>query len=132
MWQEPKVDWRAEDSFDIEDYQRIVGNIAVVKQLAEELYRTISLAPAVECKAGGIIFIEFFATVEDNLEKLWRGSIARTSYSKRVMQEGGSVWDKQDLARIEGTLGQLRSDLLAQREAQQIMPFILGGGTVEL
>ena len=37
-WIEPKTDWVASDYFNIEDYNRIIGNITHLRTLADELF----------------------------------------------------------------------------------------------
>ena len=38
MWQEPKIDWLATDSFNFEDYNRIKNNIAYLRKMAIDGY----------------------------------------------------------------------------------------------
>ena len=41
MWQEPKTDWSADDYINIADYNRIIGNIAYLHDLQQELYKPV-------------------------------------------------------------------------------------------
>ena len=38
MWQQPKTDWQASDFFNIQDYNRIKGNLNEIRSMALELW----------------------------------------------------------------------------------------------
>ena len=37
-WMTPKTNWKATDTFEIEDYARIVGNITYLRDLAAKMF----------------------------------------------------------------------------------------------
>ena len=50
MWQKPKTDWQASDFFNIEDYNRIKGNLNEIRTQALAVWPTCS-------SKGGIVTI---------------------------------------------------------------------------
>ena len=42
-WQQPKTNWTVTDRFNIDDYNRILGNLAYLHDKAQELYHVFSV-----------------------------------------------------------------------------------------
>ena len=43
MWQQPKTNWQASDFFNIQDYNRIKGNLNEIRAMALKLWPDLNL-----------------------------------------------------------------------------------------
>lgn len=68
-WIAPKTDWVASDYFNVEDYNRIVGNIIYLQYLAKTLFAEFDIRGMVEEKT---YYSNFYASemnlIEENIE----------------------------------------------------------------
>lgn len=129
MWVIPKTAWKITDSFMLTpDYERIRSNILHLQSMAGRLYPSFVLLPMSDYTIDGLPYLEFFAHIETNLERLYCGTFSRPGYSAKEVRENGSVWDFRDLNRIESILGQVYSDMLTQEAAKPVLSFVMGGG----
>lgn len=129
MWITPKTNWQVTDSFMLTpDYERIRGNMQHLHGMAQRLYPAFGLLSMADYTIEGLPYVEFFDSVEINLQKLYDGTFKRRDYSNRVMRENGPVWDFRDLNRIEGILQQAYSDMLTQEATKSVLSFRMGGG----
>ena len=68
-WITPKTDWVSTDYFNIEDYNRIIGNIRYLKDFAEELFKALDTLDMGEEKTYvSMIYAREMNAIESNLE----------------------------------------------------------------
>ena len=130
MWQTPKTDWKSSDYFNLNpDYLRIKGNIEALKELGGELYPTFSLKAMGDYTIEDIPDVDFFNTVEENVELLGQKTYWPVGYQQRqVYKENGRAWSHEDLNRLERNLQLLYTALKSQKEGCRALCFELGGG----
>lgn len=68
-WIEPKTNWESTDYFNIEDYNRIVGNLTYLKSFSEKLFRSYNLLDMEQEKTySSMIYAREINAIENNLE----------------------------------------------------------------
>ena len=72
-WINPKTDWSGSknERFEYSDYNRIVGNIAFLRQLADELFNGLSaIAEPTKKEVLQLFYAREMNDIENNLETL--------------------------------------------------------------
>lgn len=72
MWQEPKTDWSADDYINIADYNRIIGNIAYLHDLQQELYKPVPYTELAEKTVSDYPYAWEFNAIESFFECIKR------------------------------------------------------------
>lgn len=65
-WIEPKMDWTSSDFFNVEDYNRIIGNISFLKSYMDELFANLTQVSLGEEKTYESLF---YASEMNNIEQ---------------------------------------------------------------
>lgn len=128
-WTTPKTDWRPTDTFDLDpDYARIRGNVLHLADMARRLYPPVPLAEMAEHTAEDIPDAAFFAAVDGNADALLDGCYRPPGIRRgRRYAANGTIWDAEDLIRIESSLRELYPILRAQENARPVLAFTMGG-----
>lgn len=126
-WVEPKVDWKPEDWFNIEDYNRIKNNIDEVFQIAVLLYpNTKILDMGTDKKYEDYYYAEDFNTFEENLERIRNAVFPFDIGEKKVFYANQSFIDAQELNRVERATKLMYENLSGQRDGRYRLAFMLG------
>ena len=128
-WLPPKTDWTATDYFNIEDYNRITGNLEYLKTLGTSLfYGFPSIASLGDDKTyTSMIYAREINAIEDCLEKLNLGSYSFDIGDKKIYYANQSTITYSELNRIESAILLLYKTMTAHKEALPKLSFRLGG-----
>lgn len=131
MWKTPKTDWKSGDFFNIEDYNRIKGNIGEIKTLSLTLWPDLPYTDYQDMGADKTYQdISFYADeinrIEDNLESVCRNTYALEIGEKKTYEANQPFIDVDELNRIESALLRLYDNLTNQYESRRMLKFMLG------
>lgn len=135
-WQTPKTDWKATydaqgnytgDYLNPEDYQRIKGNLLVLKDVADELYSTITLPAIPDITAESYFFETVINALERSLDALANGTFATGKIETKTWAGNDATPLAADLNRIESACQWLYVMLPLQANARKKLPITLGG-----
>ena len=127
-WIEPKTNWESTDYFNIEDYNRIVGNLTYLKDLSLELFKDFTTEDMVGSKDySSMIYAREINAIENNLETVnintYNFDIGDTKefYPNKTTP----LWS--EFNRIESAMLLLHNTMLAHKNALPRLAFTLGG-----
>ncbi len=127
-WLPPKTDWKAEDYFNAVDYNRIIGNLAYLKNYAVQLFKEFEIASMGEDKTYvSMIYAREMNVIESNLEIINTNTYGFNIGKTQVFQanKGTPLWS--EFNRIESACLLLYNTLKAHKEALPRLVFRLGG-----
>lgn len=127
-WIEPKTNWKSTDYFNIEDYNRIVGNLTYLKSFSEKLFRSYNLLETEQEKTySSMIYAREINAIENNLE-----SVNINTYNFDIgdakefyPNKNTPLWS--EFNRIESAMLLLHNTMLAHKNALPRLAFTLGG-----
>lgn len=129
MWVNPKTNWNVLDYFNIEDYNRIKGNIEYLMELSSSMYR---LTGGVDMGADKRSPEEYYYADEinaltENLECISQTILFVDIGERITYYENGAfiAWD--DLNRIESATMRLYELLNVQKKSIRRLEFRLSG-----
>ena len=127
-WIEPKTNWESTDYFNIEDYNRIVGNLTYLKDLSLELFKDFTTEDMVGSKDySSMIYAREINAIENNLESVnintYNFDIGDTKefYPNKTTP----LWS--EFNRIESSMLLLHNTMLSHKNALPRLAFTLGG-----
>lgn len=130
MWQQPKVNWRASDYFNISDYNRIKGNINEIRTLAEDLWAEFSFSEMGEDKtyedAG--FYADEINLFEENIENFKNDLVALPVGDKKTFYDNTAFIDYEELNRIESACLWFYENVLSAKNDRRRLAFTLGTG----
>lgn len=135
-WQTPKTNWKVAydangnyigDYFNAEDYQRIKGNLLVLKDMADELYDPISLPDIPDITAISFFFETVINALERSIDAIVDGSTNWGFEPTKTWYGNDNAPLFVDINRIEKTCLKLFNGLTNQKRALKRLAFILGG-----
>lgn len=126
-WIEPKTNWVSTEHFNAVDYNRIIGNIAYVKTLAEELFSQVTDVSMGEEKTYlSMIYAREMNVIESSVKTLnletYRFAVGET----KTYKANGSTPLWSDFNRIEGAILLLHNTMIAHKAALKKLEFRLG------
>jgi hypothetical protein len=128
-WITPKTDWRNTDNINIEDYNRIIGNLEFIHAEMSKIGYRYNITPIgnVTHNREDVLFV--LNGVENNTQTTADNTTVRPEYQGSIEQFGNKpFWDWHDLNRIEGNIFGFRRNLNAATEAQYMIPLYCGVG----
>ena len=111
MWQQPKTDWRASDFFNIQDYNRIKGNLNEIRSMALELW------PEFEFEDMG----------QDKLDHICTGTYPFEIGDKRTYSENQPFIGWEELNRIESACLKMYLNIQSGMDSRPTLEMTLGG-----
>lgn len=127
MWITPKTNWQSTDYFNIEDYERIVGNHAFLHEKACALRPSFTIAQMVATKAyTDMFYASEMNTIEDNLEAINEGTYDFEFGEKPVYVQNGATPTYEEFNRIESAQLKLYKTLLGEESTLPTLEFTLG------
>lgn len=126
-WLPPKTDWTAKDYFNVVDYNRIIGNLAYLKNYAAQLFKEFDIASMGEEKTYlSMIYAREINTIESNLETINKNTYSFNIGKTQTFQanKGTPLWS--EFNRIESACLLLYNTLKAHKEALPRLAFRLG------
>lgn len=131
MWQFPKTDWQPNDLFNIQDYNRIKGNLEEIRNTALELYTTISFEEMGADKSyqDYSFYADELNRFEDNLEHICSGTYPFAIGNRtRVYADNTPFIMADELNRIESACLMIYQNLKSGADGRQQLEFTLNGG----
>ena len=129
-WSKPKTDWTKTDAVVTSTenaYNRIIGNIAFLKQLADELFVTSTEVDLGEEKTYlSMIYAREMNNIENALDALNLETYGFDIGKKQVFRANGSTPLWSEFNRIESAILLLYNTMMAHKEALQRLSFTLG------
>ena len=132
MWTEPKTDWTEDDYFNIEDYNRIIGNLAELRELAVTVYKSFDLEDMGNDKRyQDYIYADEINTIERNLASLCNNTYHLDAGSQKTYYQNQPTIDWKEFNRIESACLNLYQNLQGQVSGKRRLSFVLGGDGFE-
>lgn len=133
-WQTPKTDWKwvnneEGDYFNIEDYNRIIGNIECLREMSVKVNPDFDTEHLDEKTSyADYIYADEFNTIEENLTKICKGTFPYTAEGQKTYYPNQPTPNYAELNRIESLLLERYKLLLGQINGRKTLSFMLGGG----
>ena len=127
-WMEPKTDWAATDYFNAEDYNRIIGNLAYLKEFSRALVKEFTLADmGVEKAYSDFIYAREINAMEDNLETINLKTYGMNIGEKAVYKDNGNTPLYSEFNRMESAMVKLYEEMKLQKANLPRLAITLGG-----
>lgn len=127
-WITPKTDWVSTDYFNIEDYNRIIGNIRYLKDFAEELFKALDTLDMGEEKTYvSMIYAREMNSIESNLEIINANTYGFDIGETQTFQANKRTPLWSEFNRIESACLLLYNTMIAHKNALPRLAFTLGG-----
>lgn len=129
-WQEPKTDWQASDFFNIQDYNRIKGNLNEIRTQALTLWSDF---PFEEMGADKTyqdygFYADEINRFEDNVDHICSGTFPFSVGEKQTFYENQPFIGWEELNRIEEACRLMYSNILSRINGRRKLAFLLNGG----
>lgn len=132
-WQTPKTNRVSTEKFNKDDYNRIIGNIAVLRELAVQVYSEFPLADMGGEKIyGAPIYADEINTIESNLATLCEKTYPFAIGEQRTYYPNQPATDYAEYNRIESACLTIYQNLQGQLSGKRKLSFVLGGDTLLL
>lgn len=132
-WIEPKTDWQPTDYINVEDWQRIYGNLLYLKQLAKKMYPHIPWIDTSAVKEyNDWPYADEWNAVEEDLEMLYTYTYPSGSGKLVTFYGNGPMVDYIELNRIESSMSSFYDSLTSQNECLKVLAFTLGGDDIRV
>lgn len=127
-WTTPKTDWVATDYFNIEDYNRIVGNLLYLKDLSLKLFLAFETkGMEAEKQYFSMIYASEMNAIEDNLEAINLNTYKLNIGNKMVYAPNGATPLFSEFNRIEQAEESLFKWMYGQIAIRNHLAITLGG-----
>lgn len=127
-WIEPKTDWAGTDYFNVDDYNRIIGNITHLKALADALFLKLTeLSMGEEKTYLSLIYAREMNNIENSLEVLNLETYGFDIGEKTEYRANGNTPLYSEFNRIESAILLLYNTMTSHKEALPRLAFTLGG-----
>lgn len=127
-WTVPKTNWKQEDRFNIEDYNRIKNNLAYLHEKSVELIKPFSIEDMGEDLADYTQYwdVDVFNAFEINLDRINENAYRQEYGLKQTFYENGKFPDCHELNRIESATLDIKGWISRQEAGLRKIPFTLG------
>ena len=131
MWQLPKTNWKENDFFNIEDYNRIKGNINEIRSQA------LLLWPDFEFEDMGFdktyqdygFYADEINRFEANVDHICTGTYPFKVGNRQTFYDNQPFIDWKELNRIEEACRLIYSNIQSRYNGRRTLSFTLNGGT---
>ena len=125
-WIEPKTDWVKTDFFNYGDYNRMIGNLLVLKEMSDELFVDILFEDmGLEKVENDVIYASEFNKIENNLYNIAKWSYGENT-KRRTYRSNGGTPTFEDFNRLERMMLLLYNKMRNHKDNLYRLPFILG------
>lgn len=127
-WIEPKTDWAESDRFNIDDYNRLKGNLGFLHEQAEELYPRFQIADmgADKSSYADYFYSDEFNKFEENLETINESIFTQALGVRQTFFDNGVFIQYDELNRLESGMLKIYELLNRQKIGQRRLSFRLG------
>ena len=101
MWQKPKTNWTIDDYINADDYNRIIGNLTYIIQMAKRLYQPIAYDQPVEKAVDRFPYADEFNYIEEILDTLENSTYPFSEFARGYWIDNGPTPTYDDMNRIE-------------------------------
>lgn len=128
-WQTPKTNWAKTDYFNIEDYNRIIGNIRYLHEVSAEVNPDFDITELDEkVSYADYIYADEFNAIESNLTTISKGTYPYSVAEMKTYYPNQPTPDYAELNRIESLMLERYEYLMGQVQGRRVLSFVLGGG----
>ena len=130
MWQTPKTTWAPGDYFNIEDYNRIKGNLNVLHEIAMSAWLEFPFVKMGADKTYSDIsyYADEIDLFEDNLDAINNGTCGLAIGEKKTYEANKLFIGSVELNRIESACLKLHEYLTGTANGRKTLEFTLNGG----
>jgi len=130
MWQTPKTDWAEEDYFNIEDYNRIKGNINEIRSQALLLWPDFAFEEMGSDKTYQDygFYADEINRFEANVDLICAGTYPFKVGNRQIFYDNQPFIDWQELNRIEESCRLIYSNIQSRYNGRKTLSFTLNGG----
>lgn len=126
-WLPPKIDWTSSDYFNAIDYNRIIGNLAFLRDYANKLFLELSdVTIKAEKNYMSLLYAREINVIEEELEVLNVETYSLDIGDKKVYKTNGKVPDYNEFNRIERACLNLYIEMKCHKENLPRLAFRLG------
>lgn len=130
MWQTPKTDWASDDYFNIQDYNRIKGNLNEIRSQALTLWADFPF----EEMGGDKSYWDYgfhadeINRFEANVDHICAGTFPFAVGERQTFYDNQPFIDWRELNRIEEACRLMYSNVRSRVEGRRRLSFTLNGG----
>ena len=127
MWQTPKTDWQESDFFNVEDYNRIKGNLNEIRAQAVILWPEFSLEDmgADKTYEDYSFYADEINRFETNVGRICAGTYPFAVGNQKTFYDNQPFIDWQELNRIEEACRLIYSNIQSRLNGRKILAFTL-------
>ena len=132
MWQTPKTDWQESDFFNVEDYNRIKGNLNEIRAQAVILWPEFSLEDmgADKTYEDYSFYADEINRFETNVGRICAGTYPFAVGNQKTFYDNQPFIGWQELNRIEEACRLIYSNIQSRLNGRKILAFTLNGGVI--
>ena len=129
-WLEPKTDWQADDYFNIQDYNRIKGNLNEIRAQALVMWPDFPFEDMGEDKTYQDygFYADEINRFEENVEHICEGTFPFAVGEKQTFYENTPFITWEELNRIEEACRLMYSNIQSRINGRRMLAFVLNGG----
>lgn len=126
-WQTPKTNWKATDSFNISDFNRIKNNLEIIIGYMSSAYEAIDEADMGDdiSSYAGYWNVDHFNAIEQNIETVSQ-FIQGVTPMKQTFYNNGLFISYTELNRIESIIAKMADDVQGWLDGLMRLPFTVG------
>lgn len=129
VWRMPKTDWTETSYFNIEDYNRIKGNLEWLVSMVNQVYQPITIQNMGTDKTySDYIYADEFNLFETNLEAIKNWIVTLGIGNGILYSENAPTPNYVELNRIESAMLKIYENLTGQINGRPTLSFTLNGG----
>lgn len=130
MWKQPKTDWRETDFFNVEDYNRIKGNLEEIRAQALVLWPEFAFEEMGEDKTYEDygFYADEINRFEENIDNLCAGTFPFAVGERKTFYENQPFIDWKELNRLEEASRLIYGNIRGRTEGRRRLAFTLNGG----
>lgn len=130
MWQAPKTNWKESDFFNVEDYNRIKGNLVAIKEKAFTLWEPFLFEDmgADKTYRDYSFYADEINKFENNLENICQGTYSFLIGEKKLFSDNQPFIDFVELNRIEKACLLIYENIIGRERGRKRLAFRLNGG----
>ena len=132
MWQTPKTDWQESDFFNVEDYNRIKGNLNEIRAQAVILWPEFSLEDmgADKTYEDYSFYADEINRFETNVGRICAGTYPFAVGNQKTFYDNQPFIDWQELNRIEEACRIIYINIQSRLNGRMILAFKFNGGVI--
>ena len=130
MWQTPKTDWQESDFFNVEDYNRIKGNLNEIRAQAVILWPEFSLEDmgADKTYEDYSFYADEINRFETNVGRICAGTYPFAVGNQKTFYDNQPFIDWRELNRIEEACRFIHNNIQSRINGRKKLAFTLNGG----